>query len=133
MPGKTGPENESAAAGTPPAILLPCPVGKCRDTRPKIVAERRRGAPGPPQRIGDGRCAYLREKEVRPDVFCKFPQIAIVPGRADRVIDPRFPAFAIPADAEAVSVGRLNAHLGMQALIDERVLRLQQNRLKCYG
>ena len=35
-------------------------------------------------------------------------------------------AVAVPADAEAVAVGRGGTHPGVQALIDDRVLRPEQ-------
>src|SRR4029450_5368463 len=41
----------------------------------------------------------------------------------------RFHAVAVPADAEAVAVGCCGAHAGMQALVDDGVLGLEEQLL----
>ena len=56
-------------------------------------------------------------------------QVAVVPGRLDAVEDAGVVADAVPADAEAVAVGRLGPQPRVQALVDQRVLRPVQQLL----
>jgi hypothetical protein len=67
------------------------------------------------------RCSDVREDESRADVPGKLAQVAVVPGRLDALEDAGLPALSVPADAEAVAVGRLGAEPGVEALIDQRV------------
>src|SRR5262249_3257329 len=56
--------------------------------------------------------------------------VAVVPRRQHLVIDPRDLAVAVPADAEAVAVGGHDGLAGMQALVDQRILGLEQQALE---
>jgi len=51
----------------------------------------------------------------------KLAQVAVVPGRLDALEDAGLVALPVPADAEAVAVGRLGAQLGVEALVDQGV------------
>ena len=75
----------------------------------------------------------VREDEPRPDVRGEVSQVSIAPGRLDAVERPRRLAVAVPADAEAVAVRRLRTHRRVQALVDERVLRLVEQVLEKHG
>src|SRR5829696_2020733 len=68
----------------------------------------------------------VREEERRLDVAGELAQIGVAPGRGDAVVDARPVAGAVPAHAEAVTVRRLGAHPRVQALVDDPVLRLEQ-------
>src|SRR4029453_5114286 len=55
----------------------------------------------------------------------EIPKVPVVPGRLDTVEDPWRVAHAVPADPEPVAVGRLRTEPGVEALVDQRMLRLQ--------
>ena len=79
------------------------------------------------------RGADVRQEERRLDVTSDLTQIAIVPGRLDASEEGRrVDASTVPADAESVSIRRLDAEAGMEALVDQGVLWLVEQLLKGY-
>lgn len=75
-----------------------------------------------------GRRAHVRDKERRANRTRGLAQVAVVPGGTHAAIDERnLVGLSVPADAEAVAVGRRRAHPRMQALIDQRMLRAKQH------
>ena len=72
------------------------------------------------------RGADVGEEERRLDVGRQVLQVRVVPGRRDAAIAAglRPVRLAVPADPEAVPVGGLEAHAGVQGLVDQAVLRL---------
>jgi hypothetical protein len=75
----------------------------------------------------------VRKEMAGAHVAGKLVEISVVPRRLDAMEDTRLWLIVIPADAEAVAVGRLGAESRMQALVDQRVSRgiqrvLQQDR-----
>src|SRR3954462_10673681 len=60
-------------------------------------------------------------------------QVAVVPGRLDPAVDARRALFVVPADPDAVTVRGLGAELRMEALVDQRVLRLVEQVVDPYG
>jgi len=66
--------------------------------------------------------ADMSEEHRRRDVARQRAQVAVVPGRQDLVIGAGFGPRAVPAHAEAVAVGRDLAFLGVQALLDQRMV-----------
>jgi hypothetical protein len=60
-------------------------------------------------------------------------QVAVVPGRLDAAKEARRVGVAVPPDAEPVSVRRRRAEAGMQALVDERVVRLAEELSRRIG
>ena len=72
------------------------------------------------------RGAHVREEQRRLDVGGELAQVRVAPRGRDGVVDARAVAGAVPAQAEAVAVGRLGAHARVQALVDDPVLRLEQ-------
>ncbi len=63
------------------------------------------------------------------DVSRQLTQVAVVPGGLDAVEEAGRLAGAVPADAESVTVRRLGAELRVEALVDQRVLRLVEQVL----
>src|SRR3954468_3547038 len=53
-------------------------------------------------------------------------QVRVAPGGLHAAIDARALAYPVPAQAEAVAVGRLRAETRVQALVDEPVLGLEE-------
>src|SRR3954454_12857175 len=51
-------------------------------------------------------------------------QVAVVPGRLDAAVDARRTLFVVTAGPDAVTVRGLGAELRVEALVDQRVLRL---------
>ena len=68
----------------------------------------------------------MREEERRLDARRELAEVAVVPGRMRVAVDARHAVGAVPADAEAVAVRRGRAELGVQALVDERTRRIEQ-------
>ena len=73
-----------------------------------------------------GRGAHVREEERRLDAGGELAQVAVVPGRMRAAVDARQAVGGVPADAEAVAVRRRRALQRVQALVDERPRRLEQ-------
>src|SRR4029079_17910350 len=71
--------------------------------------------------------ADVREEEIRLDVACDLAQVAVVPGRLGAPEDPRGARGRGPADAEPVTVGGLGAESRLEALVDQRVLALEDH------
>src|SRR3546814_8132924 len=69
-----------------------------------------------------GRGPDMREEQRRADLLAERAQVAVVPGRQRLAIDARHLALAVPAEPEAVTVGRHAAAPGVQRLPDQRVL-----------
>jgi hypothetical protein len=65
------------------------------------------------------RRADVREEQVRLNVTCELAQVLVIPGRLDAAEDPGGRGGVVPADAEAVAVGRLGSEPGVQALVDQ--------------
>ena len=73
----------------------------------------------------------MREEERRLDVAGYLTQVAVVPGRLDAPKDGWGVGFgAIPADAETVAVGRLDAEACVEALIDQGVIGLEEQLIE---
>jgi hypothetical protein len=70
-------------------------------------------------------CGDERRLQVRGEI----PEVPVVPRGLDAVEYARRVSDAVPADPEAVAVRRLCAHRRVEALVDERVLRLVQELL----
>ena len=80
------------------------------------------------------RCrAHVREEQRGLDVGGKLAEVGVTPGRRHAVVDARAFARAVPAEPEAVAVGGLGAHPGVQALVDQPVLRLEEELLDQHG
>lgn len=78
-----------------------------------------------------GRRADMRDEHARVDRAGRFAQIAVVPGGMHGAVAERqFIGMAVPADPEAVAVGRRHAEFRMQALVDQRMLRAKQHGLE---
>ena len=75
----------------------------------------------------------MREHEPGLEVRRKVTQVPVVPRRLDAVKDARRLADAVPADAESVAVRRLRAEPRVEALVDERMLRLVEELLDPHG
>ena len=75
------------------------------------------------------RRAHVRDEQRRLDVRRELAQVGVPPGRRDAVVDSRALARAVPAQTEAVAVGRLGAHASVQALVDDPVLGLEEQLL----
>ena len=73
-----------------------------------------------------GRRPDVGEQQRRTDLACNLPQVPVVPRRFDALEQCRLDALAVPADPEAVAVGCRGAHAGVEALVDDRVLRSEQ-------
>ena len=73
------------------------------------------------------RGADVREEEVRLDMAGELAQVAVVPGRLHALEDPRLAGDRVPADAESIPVRRLGSHARAEALLDQGVLRPEQD------
>jgi hypothetical protein len=67
------------------------------------------------------------------DVRGQLAQVRVRPRRRDAVVQAGAVAAAVPAHAEPVAVGRLGAHAGVQALVDDAVLGVEQQFLHQHG
>ncbi len=76
---------------------------------------------------GPGRGAHMRQEQAGADLVRQALQVLVVPGRQDVAIDARGRPVAIPADAEAIAIGRHMAVAGAQTLADQGIARLEQN------
>ncbi len=76
------------------------------------------------------RRANVREDEPGPYVRGELVEVPVVPGGLDAVERAGRVADAVPPDPEAVPVRRLGSHRRVQALVDERVLRLVEELLQ---
>jgi hypothetical protein len=72
----------------------------------------------------------MGEEQRRLELVRQALEVAVVPCRHDLVIGAGNVALAVPADAEAVAVGADPRLAGMQALLDERILRLEEQLLQ---
>ena len=71
----------------------------------------------------------MREQERSSDLRCDLAQVLIVPRWMGALEDRRrsFSLVAVPPDAETVTVGGdAHAEIGVQALVDDRVSRFEQ-------
>jgi hypothetical protein len=75
-------------------------------------------------------CTGVPVDEWRTDVASQLLEVLVVPRRIDALVDRGSIAVAVPADSEAVPVGRMRAELRMEALVDQRVLGLVQQVLE---
>ena len=71
----------------------------------------------------------MGEEQRRFDVSGEVAKVRVPPCGRDAVIDARSLPGAVPAQPEPVAVGRLGAHAGVQALIDQAVLGLEEQLL----
>ena len=60
------------------------------------------------------------------DLTRQLAQVPVVPCRFYALEQGWRSAFPVPADPEAVAVGRGGAHAGVQALVDDRMGRAEQ-------
>src|ERR1700754_4502211 len=78
-----------------------------------------------------GRRADMRDKQRRVNGPCGLTQIVVVPRRANAAVTERsLMRPTIPADTEAVAVGRRCAHARVQALIYQRMRRTENYRFE---
>src|SRR5215217_2120762 len=76
-----------------------------------------------------GRGPNMGEKQPCADLARNFPQVPVVPRRLDALEHRGFDALAVPANPEAVAVGCGGAHAGVEALVNDRVLRFEEQLL----
>ena len=93
------------------------------DEQPAAMPERM--AVGLLHRRPDRR-AHVGEEERRLDVRRDLAQVRVAPGGRDAGVQGRAFAGAVPAEAEAVAVGGLRAQPGVQALIHDPVMGLEE-------
>lgn len=80
-----------------------------------------------------GRRADVRQEQRRFHEGADLPKVEVVPRRANASKEPRPPARVVPADPEPVSVGGCIQGMRAHALIDERVLGLEQKLFEKHG
>ena len=97
------------------------------NANPIAMAERMTVRPGG-RRTGGG--ADMGEKQSCADLFGKVAQIFVIPGRMDIAEHAGVGVIGIPANAKPVAIGDRPAALGAQALLDQRVLRFEQNGIE---
>jgi hypothetical protein len=74
-----------------------------------------------------GRRADVREEQRRLDAGREVAQVDVTPRGGDAAIATGPTAVGpVPAQPEAVAVGRLDAHPGVQALVDQAVVGLEE-------
>ena len=73
-----------------------------------------------------GRRPNVGEEQRSTYLTSNLPQVDVIPRRLNALEDCRFGALSVPADPEAVTVGRCGAHPGVQALVDDRMSRAEQ-------
>src|SRR3954451_5136035 len=73
-----------------------------------------------------GRCPNMSEERSGAYLGCDLAQVPVVPRRLNALEDGRLDALAVPANPEAVAIGRFNPELGVQALVDDRMVRAEQ-------
>src|SRR5262249_38110225 len=78
---------------------------------------------------GAGGRPHVGQKKRGLDVAGEVAQVLIVPGRRAAAIDAGPLACSVPADSEAIAVGRLGPQPRVQALIDEAMLGLDEQLL----
>ena len=79
---------------------------------------------------GSRRRADVREEEVRRDPGGELAQVPVVPCRVDAAVEPWGVAVVVPADAEAIAVRRRCAQPGVQALVDQRAVAVEEQLLE---
>jgi hypothetical protein len=80
---------------------------------------------------GAGGGADVREEDGRLDVACYLAQVAVVPGRLDAVeVGRGFGIGAVLTDSETVIVCGRHAQAGVEALVDQGVVRLVEQLLE---
>ena len=79
------------------------------------------------------RRADMGEEQRRLDVRRQVMKVGVVPGGLDIPVDTRRLPLAVPADAEAVAVRGRRPGMGFEALVDERMLGLQDQLLEVEG
>src|SRR5687767_3515939 len=81
-----------------------------------------------------GRSAHMREKQMRADVAAQMAQVLVRPGRTHFAIEARLTVMrVIPAEPEAVAVGRGIALQRTHALHHERMCRRRDVMLELDG
>lgn len=95
--------------------------------QPVAVAE---GVAVLPRRRGASRGADVGEKQPRFDLFGKAAKVVVVPGGANVAVEAGLVLRAVPTHAEPVAIGRNAAALAGERLVDQRVLRFKQQRVK---
>jgi len=83
------------------------------------------------RRAGSG--SHMGQEERGLDLGGQMTEIVIVPGRLRVAIHPGEVSVAIPSHAETVAVGRGLARIGGKALVDQRVLRLEDELFEKQG
>ncbi|MNI45144.1 hypothetical protein D3C73_995570 [compost metagenome] len=82
--------------------------------------------------------ADMRHEQRRVDGARRLAQVAVVPGRvhaavAERRLDVAVRRSAVPTQPKAIAIGRGGAQARMQALVDKRVLGLEQHAFHLQG
>ena len=77
-----------------------------------------------------GRGPDMRQKQWRLDLRCERLQIAVIPCRLDVLVEAGNVTLAVPADTKAVPVRRRLAPLGVKALVDQRMLCLENDLIQ---
>ena len=72
----------------------------------------------------------MGEEQVRLNVTCQRLQVTVVPCRLHVFIDTGLHLLPIPAYTKAIPIRRIGALCGMEALIDQRILGLENNLIQ---
>ena len=99
-------------------VVHPQPAAVAERVRVGLLDRRSRGG------------ADVGEEEVRRDPGGELAQVLVVPRGMDAAVEPRCVAVVVPADAEAVPVRRRRTQSGVQALVDQRAVTLEQQLLE---
>src|SRR3546814_20724732 len=94
--------------------ICDCSSDVCSADLPAAVAE---GVAVGPRGGRAGGGAHVREEQPGADLIGEAAQVRIVPGRQDLTVEPWLRALAVPADAEAVAIGRALRLGGAEALL----------------
>ena len=84
-----------------------------------------------PRHRRSSRGADMGEEQMRADMPAKITQILVRPCRTQFAVKSRLRVVTVPAEAESVSVGARRRLQGVQALRDQRVLRLGDVVFEC--
>jgi hypothetical protein len=79
------------------------------------------------------RCPDVCEKHAGLDLRGQRLQIGVIPGGPDILVDARDIAFAVPANSETIAVRRRRCIRCAQALVNQRMLRLEQDLVEKNG
>ena len=72
-----------------------------------------------------GRGTHMREEQVRADVAAQIAEVLVRPGGAHLAIEARLGMISVPSETEPVAIGARGRLQGVNALRDQRMLRLR--------